>query len=84
MSGTLIIQTRLLSLLLMHHIIEKQLLKSKRTDKKTTFERTLGHPVDLSPCRGSQQAAESRKQQRYEQQQHGVRTSDPPLRDDDN
>lgn len=57
---------------------------SKRIEKKTTFECTLRHPVDLSSCRGSQQAVESRKQQRYEQQQHGVRTSDPPLRDDDN
>ena len=43
--------------------------------EKCTFERTLGHPVDLSTCRGPQQATQPREQQ-WSQQQHGVSASD--------
>lgn len=42
---------------------------------KSTFQCTLGHPVDFSTCWGSEQQVQPREQQRYEQQ-HGVRTSD--------
>lgn len=47
----------------------------KEKMSKNTFQCTLGHPVDLSACWGSQQAVEYQKQQRY-QQQHGVRASE--------
>lgn len=57
-------------------IEKKKTIQNLCKFRKITFECTLGHPVDLSTCRGSQgQAVESHKQQWY-QQQHGVRASD--------
>ena len=44
--------------------------------RENTFECTLGHPVDLPTCWGTQQTVQPRKQKWYQQQQHGVRTSD--------
>lgn len=52
-------------------------MKSFCNFSECTFECALGHPVDLSTCRGAQQAVQPHKQQGYEQQQqHDVRASD--------